>query len=354
MNPCLKSWGGQVMKIKTKQLAFLLKNLGLGIAVAISVAACGQTEPERDLSIDIDGSSTVYPITQKVVQEFKATEAETVDIEVDFSGTGGGFKKFCAGQTDINNASRPISTAEMTTCKEAGVAYIELPIAFDAVTVVVNPSNNWVDSLTIQDLAKIWSARAEGKITRWNQVRPDFPARPLNLFAPGEDSGTFDYFNEAVIGQEATSRKDYVSSEDDTILVQGVKQDPNALGYFGLAYYEARQEEMKAVAIDNGKGAVLPTRETVEAGEYQPLSRPLFIYVNSSAAQKNLALKEFVEFYLEQAPEIVSQVGYVPLPEEGYLLTQIHFQRGKVGTVFDGDSVFNLTIGELLRQQASF
>ncbi|MDJ0692460.1 MAG: PstS family phosphate ABC transporter substrate-binding protein [Xenococcaceae cyanobacterium MO_188.B32] len=342
------------MKIKTKQLAFLLKNLGLGIAVAISVAACGQTEPERDLSIDIDGSSTVYPITQKVVQEFKATEAETVDIEVDFSGTGGGFKKFCAGQTDINNASRPISTAEMTTCKEAGVAYIELPIAFDAVTVVVNPSNNWVDSLTIQDLAKIWSARAEGKITRWNQVRPDFPARPLNLFAPGEDSGTFDYFNEAVIGQEATSRKDYVSSEDDTILVQGVKQDPNALGYFGLAYYEARQEEMKAVAIDNGKGAVLPTRETVEAGEYQPLSRPLFIYVNSSAAQKNLALKEFVEFYLEQAPEIVSQVGYVPLPEEGYLLTQIHFQRGKVGTVFDGDSVFNLTIGELLRQQASF
>ena len=342
------------MKIKTKQLAFLLKNLGLGIAVAISVAACGQTEPERDLSIDIDGSSTVYPITQKVVQEFKATKAETVDIEVDFSGTGGGFKKFCGGQTDINNASRPISTAEMTTCKEAGVAYIELPIAFDAVTVVVNPSNNWVDSLTIQDLAKIWSARAEGKITRWNQVRPDFPARPLNLFAPGEDSGTFDYFNEAVIGQEATSRKDYVSSEDDTILVQGVKQDPNALGYFGLAYYEARQEEMKAVAIDNGKGAVLPTRETVEAGEYQPLSRPLFIYVNSSAAQKNLALKEFVEFYLEQAPEIVSQVGYVPLPEEGYLLTQIHFQRGKVGTVFDGDSVFNLTIGELLRQQASF
>ena len=342
------------MEKTTKQLVHFLKNCSLAIATATLVVACGEANSEQNQLIKVDGSSTVYPITQTVIEEFKTTKAETAEINVDFSGTGGGFKKFCAGQTDINNASRPISTAEMAACRQEGVAYIELPVAFDALTVVVNPANDWVDSLTIQDLAKIWSAQAEGKITRWNQVKPDFPDKPLNLFAPGEDSGTFDYFNEAVIGKEGTSRKDYVSSEDDNILVQGVKQDPNALGYFGLAYYEARQDEIKAVAIDNGEGAVLPTREAVETGEYQPLSRPLFIYVNSSAAQKNPALKEFVEFYLEKAPEVVSQVGYVPLPEEGYLLTQIHFQRGKVGTVFDGESVFNLTIGELLRQQASF
>ncbi|MDJ0634760.1 MAG: PstS family phosphate ABC transporter substrate-binding protein [Xenococcaceae cyanobacterium MO_188.B29] len=342
------------MKQTTKQLAHSLKNLILGVILGISVTACGQTDSEQNLSIKIDGSSTVYPLTQKIAEEFKQTREETANISVDFSGTGGGFKKFCAAQIDMNNASRPISTTEMTTCKEAGVAYIELPVAFDALTVVVNPANDWVESLTIQDLAKIWSTQAENKITRWNQVRPDFPDRPLNLFAPGEDSGTFDYFTEAIMGTDGVSRKDYVSSEDDNILVQGVRQDPNALSYFGLAYYEARQNEMKAVAIDKGEGAVLPTRETVESGEYQPLSRPLFIYVNSSAAQKNPILKEFVEFYLEQASEVVSEVGYVPLPEDGYLLTQIHFQRGKVGTVFGGESVYSLTIGELLRQQASF
>ncbi|MGK7938424.1 MAG: PstS family phosphate ABC transporter substrate-binding protein [Xenococcaceae cyanobacterium] len=342
------------MKPTTKQLDHSLKNLVLGVILGIAVTACGQTDSEQNLSIKIDGSSTVYPLTQKIAEEFKTTTEETADISVDFSGTGGGFKKFCAGQTDLNNASRPISTTEMATCKEAGVAYIELPIAFDALTVVVNPANDWVESLTVQDLATIWSTQAENKITRWNQVRPDFPARPLNLFAPGEDSGTFDYFTEVIMGKDGVSRKDYVSSEDDNVLVQGVKQDPNALSYFGLAYYEARQNEMKAVAIDRGKGAVLPTRETVESGEYQPLSRPLFIYVNSSAAQKNPVLKEFVEFYLEQAWEVVSEVGYVPLPEDGYLLTQIHFQRGKVGTVFGGESFYSLTIGELLRQQASF
>ena len=301
------------MKQTTKQLGHPLNNWVVGVILGIALTACGQTNSGQNLPIKIDGSSTVYPLTQKLAEEFKTTIDETADIRVDLSGTGEGFKTFCAGQTDMNNASRPISTPEMIACKEAGVAYIELPIAFDALTVVVNPANDWVESLTVQDLAKIWSTQAEHKITRWNQVRPNFPDKPLNLFAPGENSGRFAYFTRAVVGKGGISRKDYVSSQDNNVLAQGVKQDPNALSYVSLAYYETHQNEMKAVAIDNGKGAVLPTRETVESGAYQPLSRPLFIYVNSSAAKKNPILKEFVEFYLEKASEVVSQVGYVPL-----------------------------------------
>ena len=331
-----------------------LASVGCSAAIATLLASCATVESPKPTSISIDGSSTVYPITQAVAEEFTTTKSNAEKIKVNFSGTGGGFKKFCVGETSINNASRPISAAEMKACKQAGVAYIELPIAFDAVTVVVNPQNNWLESITTEELKKIWEPAANQKITNWNQVRSDLPNKPLTLYGPGADSGTFDYFTEAIVGFPGESRTDYVASEDDNILVQGVSQDPNALGYFGLAYYESRANEMKAVAVDSGKGAVLPSRETVEAGEYQPLSRPLFIYVNSSAAQKNPALKEFVEFYLKKAPEIVSFVGYVPLPEEGYKLTQMHFQRGKVGTVFDGKSEFNLTIGELLRKQASF
>ncbi len=329
--------------------------LGIGIAIAATLSSCsGGVVSEQNPPIKIDGSSTVYPITQVVVEDFKTNKGNGAEIDVDFSGTGGGFKKFCGEQTDISNASRPISTAEMAACKQAGVAYIELPIAFDGLTVVVNPANNWLDSISLEELNAIWSPAAEKTVTRWNQVQASLPDRPLNLYGPGEASGTYDYFTEAVVGDAGESRQDYLASEDDTIIVQGVKQDPNALGYLGLSYYEANQEEIKAVAIDSGDGAVLPSRETVEAGEYQPLSRPLFIYINSRAAQKNSALKEFVEFYLEKAPEVVSQVGYVPLPEDGYQLTKIHFQRGKVGTVFEGKSAFNLTIGELLRKQASF
>ena len=332
-----------------------LFELTLEVALATTLVSCaGNVTSTQNPAIKIDGSSTVYPITQKVLEEFQATKKQSPDITVDFSGTGGGFKKFCSGETDINNASRPISATEMNSCKEAGVAYIELPIAFDALTIVVNPNNDWIDSITVEELQKIWSPEAEKTITRWNQVNPNLPNKPLNLYAPDQESGTFDYFTEAIVGKAGASRNDYLASDDDNTLVQGVTQDPNALGYFGLAYYEAHQEEIKAVAVDSGQGAVLPSRETVEQAQYQPLSRPLFIYINSRSAQKNPALEQFVEFYLKQAPEIVSSVGYVPLPEEGYQLTQIHFQRGKIGTVFNGKSVFDLTIGELLRKQASF
>ncbi len=330
-------------------------SISIIMAIATMLSSCsGGVNSQQNPAIGIDGSSTVYPITQTIVEDFKANKANNTDIKVDFSGTGGGFKKFCAGQIEISNASRPISSAEMAACKQAGVAYIELPIAFDALTVVVNPNNDWLDSITLEELNKMWSPAAEKTVTRWNQVNGSLPDRPLNLYAPGKDSGTYDYFTEAVVGDSGASRTDYLASEDDNIIVQGVKQDPNALGYLGLSYYEANQNELKALAINSGNGAVLPSRTTVEAGEYQPLSRPLFIYVNSSAAQKNADLQEFVEFYLEKVPEVTNQVGYIPLPEDGYQLTKIHFQRGKVGTVFEGKSALNLTIGELLRKQASF
>ena len=338
--------------IKKPQTRFTIMAVTLSLAAIVS-SCSGGVVSEQNPPIEIDGSSTVYPITQAIAASYNAEKANT-ELKVSFSGTGGGFKKFCAGNTQINNASRPISQAEMKACKDNGVAYIELPIAFDALTVVVNPANDWLESITVEELNKIWSPEAEAKITRWNQVSSLLPDKPLNLYAPGEASGTYDYFTEAIVGDSGASRTDYLKSEDDETLVQGVEQDPNALGYFGLAYYEANKDKMKAVAVDSGNGAILPSRETVEAAEYQPLSRPLFIYVNSSAAQKNPAVKEFVETYLEKAPEVVSQVGYVPLPEDGYQLTEIHFQRGKVGTVFEGQSAFNLTIGELLRKQATF
>lgn len=289
-----------------------------------------------------------------MAEKFKSSQPGTAEVSVKFSGTSGGFREFCEGKTDISNASRPIQADEMSLCNRYGVRYIELPVAFDALTVVVNQENNWIDSITLEELKKMWEPAAEGKITNWNQIRPEFPNKPLNLFGAGQDSGTFDYFTEAVVGKSGASRKDYVASEDDNTLVQGVSQYPNALGYFGLAYYEQNPQKLKALGIDSGKGAIVPSRETVVNSQYQPLARPLFIYVNGEKAQKSRALQEFVEYYLDNAESIVKEVGYIPLTDEHYHLATVTFFNGEVGTVFGGQSQFDVTLAELLRQKAKF
>ncbi len=263
-------------------------------------------------TILVDGSSTVAPITMAIAEEFQKLYPE-VRVPVGISGTGGGFKKFCAGETDISDASRPIKSSEAENCAKNGIEYIELPVAFDGLAVLVNPANDFVDCLTVEELKKIWEPDAEGKITNWSQVRAGFPDRPLTLYGPGVDSGTFDYFTEAVVGKAQASRGDFLPSEDDNVLVQGVAGDPNALGYFGLAYYEENQDKLKLVAIDAGDGqCVYPTLETVSNGTYRPLSRPLFIYVNRARADAKDEINLFVRYYLENAKTLVPGCGLHP------------------------------------------
>lgn len=324
--------------------------LGLSVALISPLARSKQHSPQI---VRIDGSSTVFPLTQAIVKEYNQENNKGIQVKVGVSGTGGGFRKFCAGETDINDASRPITQEEMKVCDQAGIRFYELPIAFDALTVVVNPNNTWANDITMAELRKVWEPAAQGKVTNWNQIRASYPDRPLKLFGPGRDSGTFDYFTEVTVGKD-DSRNDYVASEDDTTLVQGVRQDPNALGYFGFAYYEESRNHLKALAIDNGRGPVLPARETVEKAQYQPLSRPLFLYVNYKSAQDKPAVSAFINFYLKNAERLVTSVGYIPLPDEAYHIAGVHFSVGKVGTVFAGNPQFDLTIGELLRKQKAF
>ena len=303
--------------------------------------------------IQIDGSSTVFPITEAVAEEFQKAKKGKVKVTVGIAGTGGGFKKFCRGETDISDASRPILKQEMGACKGAGVEYFELPIAYDALTVIVNPKNDWVKVLTVPDLKKMWEPSAQGKVTNWNQVRSEWPNAPLKLFGPGADSGTFDYFTEAIVGKAKSSRGDFTASEDDNVLVQGIINDRNALGYFGFSYYVENQNKLKAVPIDTGKGPVTPSPKTVEDGTYQPLSRPIFIYVSKKAMDKP-EVKEFVEFYLKNAPLLVKQVKYVPLPQSVYTTGSEHLKKGKVGTMFGGEAEVGVKIEDLMKREAKF
>ena len=302
--------------------------------------------------VKIDGSSTVYPITEAVAEDFQIAKKGAVKVTVGISGTGGGFKKFCRGDIDIADASRPILKKEMDACKAAGVQYVEMPVAFDALTVVANPANDWVKEITVAELKKIWEPDAQGKITRWSQVNPAWADEPIKLFGPGADSGTFDYFTEAIVGKAKSSRGDFTASEDDNVLVQGVTGDKSALGYFGFAYYVENQKKLKALAVDGGKGGVLPSVKTVEDGSYQPLSRPIFIYVNIKAAEKP-EVREFVEFYMKNAPTLVKEVKYFPLPEQAYNANLMHLDKKKLGTVFNGEPEVGLKIDELLKREAS-
>ncbi|MCA1995063.1 MAG: PstS family phosphate ABC transporter substrate-binding protein [Coleofasciculus sp. S288] len=350
------------MEVIQKPRAFTPKRLALVAGIVALLGSCAQApssqQPTQDNAsattvVKVDGSSTVFPITESVAGEFQKTRGD-IKVELAVSGTGGGFRRFCAGETDISDASRPILTEEMEACRTAGVRYIELPIGFDALTVVVHPQNDWANDITLEELKKIWEPGAEGKITSWKQIRDSWPDRPLKLFGPGRDSGTFDYFTEAVVGQPKASRNDYTASEDDTVLVEGVSKDPNAMGYFGYAYYESSQNRLKKVGIDSGSGPVLPSRESVKNAEYHPLARPLFIYVNSQSLSSKPEVKAFVEYYLNNAERWVNDTGYVPLPDKGYELALTHLQQGKEGTVFEGQSQLNLKIEDLLQKEAKF
>ena len=254
----------------------------------------------------------------------------------------------------ISNASRPILKQEIEACKGAGVQFVELPVAYDALTVIVNPKNDWDKALTDPDLKKMWEPSAQGKVSTWNQVRSEWPNNPLKLFGPGADSGTFDYFTEAIVGKAKSSRGDFTASEDDNVLVQGVANDRNALGYFGFAYYTENQNRLKAAPIDGGKGPVLPSAKTVEDGTYQPLSRPIFIYVSKKSYDSKPEVKEFIEYFMKQGPQLIKQVKYVPLPQNAYTIGMDHLKKGKVGTVFGGAAEVGIKIDELLKREAKF
>ena len=317
-------------------------------ALFVGVVAAGAPHSAlAQAAIKADGSSTVFPIAEAFAEEFQISKRGKVRVTVGMSGTGGGFKKFCRGETDMANASRPISVEEMEACRKAGIKYMEVPVVFDALTVVVNPANTWAKSMTVAELKKMWEPAAQGRITTWNQVNPKFPKEKLMLFGPGADSGTFDYFTEAVNGKAKASRGDYTASEDDNTLVQGVENNKNAIGYFGYAYYAAHKDKMTAVAIDNGKGkgAVAPSLQNVTNGTYNPLSRPLFVYVRDTSA-KRPEVREFVQFMMQNGG-LVSEVGYLPLPKNAYDLAWKHFQAGKLGTVFGGHPQVGITIEQL-------
>lgn len=295
----------------------------VAIALALSTFACGGGSPANggqdkggglSGTILIDGSSTVFPITQAVAEEFRKDHRD-VQIPVGVSGTGGGFKRFVTGETAISDASRPIKASEAETARKNGVEYIELPVAYDGLSIVVSKSNTFVECLTTAELGKIWEPGST--VNNWRQVRDGFPDQKITLYGPGTDSGTFDYFTEAINGKEDASRADYTASEDDNVLVLGVAGDKNSLGYFGYAYYAENTDKLKVVAVDGGKGCIEPSEKTINDGSYAPLSRPIFIYVN----RKDLArpeVREFVRFYLENAPGLVAEVGYVPLPPAEY------------------------------------
>ena len=334
------------MKSKFK-ITTAIAVLVLGLSVALPAYA-------GEGLIKVDGSSTVFPITEAVAEEFQKANPG-VKVTVGVSGTGGGFKKFCREEIDISDASRPIKPSEVDTCFENGIKYIELPVAYDGLAVMVNPSNTWVDHLTVAELNKMWAPAAQGKVASWSDIRPGFPNNPLTLAGPGTDSGTFDYFTEAINGKGGASRGDYIASEDDNVLVQAISSDVNAIGYFGLAYYEENKDKLKLVPIDdekgsNGDGPIFPTMETVKDGTYQPLARPIFIYVNSKIADRP-DVQTFVEFYLQNAKSLVTEVGYIPLPDAAYQAALERFKTRNAGSVFGGKgATVGVSMEELLRK----
>lgn len=341
-----------------------LASLAALAAFSLSIAACGgggtgdtatdssngggDTASDLTGEVKVDGSSTVFPISEAMAEEFMKANPG-VQVTVGVSGSGGGFKKFCAGETDISNASRPIKQSEIDLCAEGGIEYVELPISFDGLSVVVHPDNDWAECLTVEELKTLWEAAAEGTVTNWNQVRADFPDKELAIYAPGTDSGTYDYFTEAVVGDDGESRGDYTASEDDNVLVQGVSTDEGGFGFFGYAYFENNKDSLKLVAIDSGDGnCVAPSEETIADGSYKPLSRPEFFYVKTTSLD-NPAVKAFSEFQLaEENAGLITEVGYVPLPSDLMAKVQERLAAGTTGSIFEGGSPVGVKISDKL------
>jgi phosphate transport system substrate-binding protein len=331
----------QFGQAKLGQVAIALSGSAALVAATFAAAPVVQSQ---GAPVKIDGSSTVFPISEAAAEAFQKERKGRVTVGV--AGTGGGFKKFCAKDgIDIANASRPISAKEIALCKEAGVGFIELPIAYDALTVVVNKGNTWATDITPAELKKIWEP--DSKVSRWNEVRPSWPNKPIKLFGPGADSGTFDYFTEAINGKSKASRTDYTPSENDNVLVQGVSRDAGGMGYFGYSYFEANRSKLKALTV-NG---VAPSPDTVESGKYKPLSRPLFIYVSTKSLARP-EVKAFAEFYLNGAAGFARKAKYIALPTKVYSIVRGHLDKKKTGTIFGGDEAVGLTIEQLMQREA--
>ena len=320
------------------RVRFLSIACTVAAASALPLAACTHAPRSTRAVITVDGSSTVYPLTEAIAEDFQH-EAPGTHVTIGVAGTSGGLRRLCRGVLDLAAASRPIAATEAAACAASGIDFVELPVAFDGITVAVHPSNTWVENLTVDDLRRLWQHEAEGRILRWSQLRPTWPDREVHLFGAGVDSGTFDYFTWAITGAPRDSRGDYTSSEDDNTLVQGVAGDPNALGYFGFAYYEAHHEYVRAVAIraDAEAEPVLPTRDTIRSGAYRPLARPVFVYVNAHALDRD-EVRRFVDYYTTHVSEVANDVGYVPLDARVQDAVRARLARRHTGSLFSRDA----------------
>ncbi len=333
--------------------------------LVVTLAACGrsaqdarpggQSSGSGPSLVSLDGSSTVFPISEAVAEEFQKVEKDT-RVTVGISGTGGGFQKFCRGEIDIADASRPISASEIAACEKSGVQYIELPVAYDGIAIAVNPKASWADTITVAELKTIWAPEAQGKVTRWNQVRAGWPDRELHLFGAGVDSGTYDYFTEAITGKTKASRGDFTSSEDDNVLVQGISNDELALGFLPFAYFEGNKGKLRLVPVDdgkadNGEGPIAPSADTIRNGTYTPLSRPVFIYVSRQASERP-EVQKFVDYYLNNADTLAREVGYVGLGDTIYAMILDRYVNRTLGSVFAGVNTVGVTIEELLAKES--
>jgi phosphate transport system substrate-binding protein len=325
----------------------MTRNAFAALLLSASVLIAGSGVVRAQALVRVDGSSTVFPVTEAVAQAFQVRKRGMARITVGISGTTGGFRKFCRGETDLQDASRPILKSEIESCGAAGVQYVELPVAFDALTVAVSPRNTWVKSLTVADLRRIWEPAAQGKVVRWSDVNPSWPQEPLVLFGPDGDSGTFDYFTEVIVGTRGSSRSDYARSEDDNVIAHGISTNPNAIGYLPYAYFAANSRRLKAIPIDSGAGPVPPALENVANRTYAPLSRPLFIYVNARSASRP-EVRTFMEFFFENGRRLIEETHYLPLSPEAYTMAAQNFRNRKYGTVFDGEPERGLAVEEIL------